>query len=129
MSKPTLAITASAARVWQAVGAGRLSRPVPRLLDTEAAHLGHVELTRLLRYVGVLLVVGLCLLVNAWTRIDMRQTSVELHRAAQALESARAERARLELELATLVDPLRLDLAAQTQGLVPVTTTILVPAP
>lgn len=123
MRQTPAALAATAVRAWQAVlpsSAGTTT--APRLVDAEAEHLGHVELDRLFRYLGAFLLVGLCLMTSAWSRIDMRRTAVDLHIAGASHESAYAEQARLELELATLIDPLHLGQASQAIGLVPAQT-------
>ncbi|MCK6503316.1 cell division protein FtsL [Myxococcota bacterium] len=113
------AIASTAQRAWQAVTPA-LPRPVPaRLAGLDASHQGHVEIDRLGSYLAIFALVGACLLISAWSRIDLRRTSVELHRAAAAYESAQAENARLQLELATMRDPSRLQQAALPLGLVP----------
>jgi hypothetical protein len=129
MRRTPAALAATAVRAWQAVlpsSAGTAT--APRLVDAEAEHLGHVELDRLFRYLGAFLLVGLCLMTSTWSRIDMRRTAVDLHIAAAAHESAIAEQARLELELATLIDPLHLSQASLAIGLVPAATITDVPS-
>lgn len=112
------ALASSAVRAWQAV-APTVARPAPtRMAGLEAGHHGHVEIDRLGRYIAVFALIGACLLISVWSRIDLRRTSVDLHRAAAAYDTARAENARLQLELATLRDPTRLHQASTTLGLV-----------
>ncbi|MCB9779992.1 MAG: hypothetical protein H6742_15615 [Alphaproteobacteria bacterium] len=89
-------------------------RNAPRhMVGLDSHHTGHVELPLFARYamVGMLLVV--CLLVNAWSRIDIRQTSLAVYDAEVELQRARAENARLRLELASLQDPAALSVAAE----------------
>lgn len=118
LAHASTAITSTALRAWQAVSPS-IPRPAPaRLAGLDASHKGHVEIDRLGRYLAVFALVGACLLISAWSRIDLRRTSVELHHAAGAYERAQAENARLQLELATLRDPTRLQQAAVPLGLV-----------
>ena len=128
MRRTSTAFATSAIRAWQAV-APAASRAFPtRLAGIDASHAGHVELDRLGRYLAVFALGGACLLINVWSRIDLRQTSVELHRAAASFELARAENARLQLELATLRDPTRLHHAATTLGLDRTVPVVQIPA-
>ena len=106
---------ALASRTWtlgRALSARVLRARPTRLAGLEALHVGHVEVDRLGRYLAVAALVAACLLVNAWSRSDLRRTSMDLDLAAARFENARAEQARLRLQLATLRDPARLDLAA-----------------
>ncbi len=99
--------------------AGSLRAQPRRLAGLDALHVGHVELDRLGRYLVVAAFVGACLLVSAWSRIDLRRTSMQLHRTEAAFASARSEHARLRLELATLQDPSHLQQAATQLELQP----------
>lgn len=129
MSRTPATLATTVARAWQAVlPPSPATTTAPRLVDADAQHLGHVELDRLVRYLAAFMLVLACLMISAWSRIDMRRTSVDLHTAAAAHASATAEKARLELELSTLVDPLHLSVASQSLGLVPATTFTDVPA-
>ncbi|MEL6348796.1 MAG: hypothetical protein AAFV53_37175 [Myxococcota bacterium] len=79
--------------------------------------LAGIELNQLSRYVFVAMLVGLCAMLSAWSRIDLRETAYALDHAQTAHAEALAERARLELELASLVDPHWLSGAAGTLSL------------
>lgn len=67
-----------------------------------------VELSRLTRYLALGAVFGLCAMLHAWSRIDLRETAVALDVAETKLMSANAEQQRLKLEYAALRDPARL---------------------
>ena len=69
------------------------------------AEAGGIELSNLWRYLAVALLVGACALLSAWSRVDLVETSYGLDQADARLAEARADRARLDLELATLKDP------------------------
>lgn len=76
-----------------------------------------LELSHLGRYVLVGAVLAGCLMVSAWSRIDLRSTAVALDETERALAAAQADRARLSLELATLREPARLRSQAAELGL------------
>jgi len=66
---------------------------------------GDVELSRLGGYAMVIALMAGCMLLSAWSRIDLRETAVGLDRSERAYTAAQAETTRLELELSTLEDP------------------------
>lgn len=76
-----------------------------------------LELSHLGRYVLIGAVIAGCLMVSAWSRIDLRGTAVALDEVERAHASAEAEQARLQLELATLREPARLRSQASALGL------------
>lgn len=123
-------ISSAVTRAWNVLAERVVQSPSQprRLAGLEALHVGHVELDRLGRYLAVTALVGACLLTSAWSRIDLRRTSMQLDRADAAFESARAEHARLRLELATLQDPSNLHHAAAELALQPTTAIVDVPA-
>jgi len=108
-----LPLAATAWRAWNAVATTTAPRTAPaRLAGLDALHAGHIEVDRLGRYLAVAALVCASLMIYAWSRIDLRQTSVDQADTNRAFESARDENARLRLELATLRDPARLQLVA-----------------
>ena len=72
----------------------------PRLIDS-----GDVELSSLGGYALVILIMAACMLLSAWSRIDLRETAVALDRSERDYAAAQAETSRLKLELSTLEDP------------------------
>ncbi len=86
----------------------------PRLLDT-----GDVELSSLGGYALVILIMAACMLLSAWSRIDLRETAVALDRSEREYSAAQAETSRLKLELSTLEDPAWLTQTAQELSLQP----------
>ena len=76
-----------------------------------------IELNQLNRYGLVLAMLALCALLSTWSSIDLRATSVALDGARSGYSSAESERARLQLELASLSDPGWLSGAAATLSL------------
>jgi hypothetical protein len=62
--------------------------------DFEVVHLG--------RYALVAILASLCMLLWAWSRIDLRETAVALDRTQRDYDLAVAEHERLELELLSL---------------------------
>jgi hypothetical protein len=66
---------------------------------------GDVELSRLGGYAMVIALMAGCMLLSAWSRIDLRETAVGLDRFERAYTAAQAETTRLELEISTLEDP------------------------
>ena len=72
---------------------------------------------------------GLCALLWAWSRIDLRKTAVSLDLAERQYHAARADQARLKLELATLRDPARLERVGATLNLDREVPVVVVPAP
>ena len=64
-----------------------------------------IELTRIGGYAMVIALLAVCMLLNAWSRIDLRETAVALDKAERRHTAERAESMRLNLELATLEDP------------------------
>jgi len=66
---------------------------------------GDVELSSLGGYALVILIMAACMLLSAWSRIDLRETAVALDRSERDYAAAQAETSRLKLELSTLEDP------------------------
>ena len=85
-----------------------------RLLDT-----GDVELSSLGGYALVILIMAACMLLSAWSRIDLRETAVALDRSEREYSAAQAETSRLKLELSTLEDPAWLTQTAHELSLQP----------
>jgi len=75
---------------------------------------GGVDLAHISSYVMVIVLMAGCMLLSAWSRIDLRETAVALDRSERAYASAQAEATRLRLELATLEDPAWLSQAVTT---------------
>jgi hypothetical protein len=71
-----------------------------------------LELSHLGRYLVVAVLVTVCALLFAWSRIEMVEISTDLGAARNQLTIAQAEAARLDLELAALSDPAHLSRAA-----------------
>jgi hypothetical protein len=71
-----------------------------------------LELSNLGRYLVVAMLVTVCGLLFAWSRIEMVEISSDLGGARTQLSIAEAEGARLDLELAALSDPAHLSRAA-----------------
>ena len=86
-----------------------------------------LELNHLWRYALVAIVVACCALFSAWSRIDLVEISVALDQSQADLKRAEADRARLELELATLQDPTHLSSASDEMDLL--STVEVVPVP
>lgn len=76
-----------------------------------------VEISKLTRYVAIAALCGVCALLWAWSRIDLRKTAVSLDLAERQYAAAQSEQARLELELAALRDPARLERLGATIAL------------
>ena len=106
--------------------------------ETSAARLGRpevtlsiqpdrMELNHLWRYALGIVVVACCALFSAWSRIDLVEISVALDQSQADLKRAEADRARLELELATLQDPTYLSNTSDELGLTPTVEVITVP--
>jgi hypothetical protein len=89
---------------------------------------GGLELTQLGRYGMVGVLVTICGLLFAWSRIEMVEISSHLGQARGQLASAEADRARLDLELSALTDPAHLSRAALDLGLASTVPLVLVPA-
>lgn len=85
-----------------------------RLIDT-----GDVELSSLGGYALVILIMAACMLLSAWSRIDLRETAVALDRSERDYAAAQAETSRLKLELSTLEDPAWLHKTASEMALEP----------
>ena len=86
----------------------------PRLVDS-----GDVELSSLGGYALVILIMAACMLLSAWSRIDLRETAVALDRSERDYAAAQAETSRLKLELSTLEDPAWLHKTANELSLQP----------
>ena len=78
---------------------------------------GDVELNRLGGYAMVIALMAGCMLLSAWSRIDLRETAVALDRSERAYTATLAETTRLELELSTLEDPAWLSQTADNLSL------------
>ncbi len=93
---------------------------------------GDVELNRLGGYAMVIALMAACMLLSAWSRIDLRETAVALDRSERAYTATLAETTRLELELSTLEDPVWLSQTANNLSLqttVPVVDLTQTPQP
>lgn len=101
--------------------------PIHRGVKVLVPH--EVELSQLSRYVVIAALAGVCALLWAWSRIDLRKTAVSLDLAERQYHAARADQARLKLELATLRDPARLERVGATLNLDREVPVIVVPAP
>ena len=73
-----------------------------------------IEVSHLWRYLAVAGMAAGCALLSTWSRIDLVETSVALHQMERNLTAATMDGERLDLELATLKAPDRLDYASQT---------------
>jgi hypothetical protein len=84
--------------------------------DFEVVHLG--------RYALIALLTSVCMLLWAWSRIDLRETAVALDSIERRNDLALAEHERLELELLSLKGKAWRDGEAMPSGqaLVPVAT-------
>lgn len=87
-----------------------------------------LELSQLGRYLVLAVMLTVCGLLFAWSRIEMVEISTDLGNARGRLDAAEAESARLDLELAALTDPTHLSRAADANGLVPTVPVVEVPA-
>lgn len=76
-----------------------------------------LELSNLGRYLVVAVLVTVCGLLFAWSRIEMVEISSDLGGARTKLAIAEADGARLDLELAALTDPTHLSRAASDLAL------------
>ena len=76
-----------------------------------------VELSSLGGYALLIAIMAGSMLLSTWSRIDLRETAVSLHRSERAYAAAVAETSRLELELATLEDPAWLTQTAKNLSL------------
>ncbi len=76
-----------------------------------------IELTQLSRYAFIAALFAVCAMLSTWSRIDLRETAVALDIVQSQHTRALSERARLELELASLSDPLWLQDAASSLSL------------
>jgi hypothetical protein len=94
----------------------------------EALGRGGLELSQLGRYGVLAVMLTVCGLLFAWSRIEMVEISTDLGRARAALDGAEAESARLDLELAALTDPTHLSRAAEVNELVSTVPVVDVPA-
>ena len=65
----------------------------------------------------VIALMAACMLLRAWSRIDLRETAVALDRSERAYTATLAETTRLELELSTLEDPVWLSQTANNLSL------------
>jgi cell division protein FtsL len=77
----------------------------PRAVSSRLTQSGDVELSSLGGYALMIGIMAACMLLSAWSRIDLRETAVALDRSERAHSAARAETSRLQLELSTLGDP------------------------
>lgn len=87
-------------RAWSGRTDPNAKRLGPRPLENT-----DVELSSLGGYALLIGLMAGCMLLSAWSRIDLRETAVALDRSERAYTSAMAETSRLELELSTLEDP------------------------
>jgi len=83
----------------------RKAEPNPRAMSPRLAQSSDVELSSLGGYALMIGIIAACMLLSAWSRIDLRETAVALGRSERAFAAAEAETSRLQLELSTLEDP------------------------
>jgi len=76
-----------------------------RAVSSRLAQSGDVELSSLGGYALMIGIMAACMLISAWSRIDLRETAVALDRSEREYAAAQAETSRLQLELSTLEDP------------------------
>ena len=88
------------ADVHEPTGSTHNRRLAPRPLESH-----EVELSSLGGYALLIGLMAGCMLLSAWSRIDLRETAVALGSAERAYTAAQAETSRLALELSTLEDP------------------------
>jgi len=89
----------------------------PTFAPPEFDNSSGMELSRLGGYAMVIGLMAGCMLLNAWSRIDLRETAVALDQIERAHTAALEDATRLELELATLEDPAWLAGAADALSL------------
>lgn len=118
----TTAIPASEARTRRAPA------PPPVHVSWRRPAVTEMEVAQLGRYVLIAALAGVCALMAAWSRIELRETAVSLDLAERRYASAQAEQARLKLELATLRDPARLERLGAALPLDPNVKVVNVPA-
>lgn len=129
-SPPIDAIPAS--QTWSRPGNERSTRalPSPARKGFRVLVPHEVEISHLGRYIAIAALAGVCALLWAWSRIDLRKTAFALDLAERQYTAARSEQARLELELAALRDPARLERLGATMALDrSVEVVVLPPAP
>lgn len=100
--------------------------PLRRGLRVLVPH--EVEISRLGRYVAIAALAGVCALLWAWSRIDLRKTAVSLDLAERQYSAGQSEQARLQLELAALRDPARLERLGATMALDRSVNVVVLPA-
>jgi cell division protein FtsL len=83
----------------------RKAEAAPRGVSPRLIQSGDVELSSLGGYALMIGIMAACMLLSAWSRIDLRETAVALDRSEHAYGAAQAETSRLQLELSTLEDP------------------------
>ena len=83
----------------------RKAEATPRAVSPRLIQSGDVELSSLGGYALMIGIMAACMLLSAWSRIDLRETAVALDRSEHAYDAAQAETSRLQLELSTLEDP------------------------
>lgn len=83
----------------------RKAEGTPRGVSPRLIQSGDVELSSLGGYALMIGIMAACMLLSAWSRIDLRETAVALDRSEHAYDAAQAETSRLQLELSTLEDP------------------------
>ena len=91
--------------------------PNVRRLGPTPLQSSDVELSSLGGYALLIAIMAGSMLLSTWSRIDLRETAVSLHRSERAYAAAVAETSRLELELATLEDPAWLTQTAEKLSL------------
>lgn len=106
----------------------RAPAPPPLHVSWRRPAVTEMEVAQLGRYVLIAALAGICALMAAWTRIELRETAVSLDLAERRYASAQAEQARLRLELATLRDPARLERLGEAMPLDPNVKVVNVPA-
>ena len=83
----------------------RKAKETPGTVSPRLMQSGDVELSSLGGYALMIGIMAACMLLSAWSRIDLRETAVALDRSERAYAAAQAETSRLQLELSTLEDP------------------------
>ena len=104
--------TADNSQQWQRDTTQLMNMSNSRVSTIQPLALAGLEVNQLSRYVLLVPIFALCTLISTWTRIDYRETAVALDRAQSQHTAALTENARLELELATLSDPMWVHAAA-----------------
>ena len=100
--------TTSIPSEWQPESASSQAPPI------EPTQLAGLELHQLWRFIPVVAILGLSLLLSAWSRIELRELAVLLDQARKQHNVQLTEHIRLSLEMASLSDPIRLAGVSET---------------